>query len=155
MSSYEDRYINHADIPETRARARRFKAFMAASGFTENVDVESVKHQQLRTLVKTQTDGHMDHTTFLELGHMAVLLTEPYFGKIEEFACEELYVVEVPESIAPYCGMWFDELGVEPGTKSFLITTRLKKRQLDEVLEKLKEAAAKMPPWNYLEEDDQ
>ena len=54
---------------------------MAASGFTENVDVESVKHQQLRTLVKTQTDGHMDHTTFLELGHMAVLLTEPYHSK--------------------------------------------------------------------------
>jgi hypothetical protein len=155
MSSYEDLYINHADIPETRARARRCKAFKDTTGFTQNPNVESVKHQQLQMLVNTQTDGHMDHTTFLELGHMAVLLTEPYNSKIEKFACEELYVVEVPENIAPYCGMWSDELGVKPGTKSFLITTRLKKRQLDEVLEKLKEAAAKMPPWNYLEEYDQ
>jgi hypothetical protein len=152
MLTYEDRHINYVDIPETRARARRYKPFKEVTGFIEVLNIESVKHQNLRRLVHNKTDGYLDHGTFLELGYMTVLLNETYKGKLEDYNCDELYAVEIPVNIAPYCGGWSDALDAKPGTKSFLITTRLKKRQLDKVFQRLKEQSEKMPRWNFIRE---
>ena len=151
MNTYADHYINHADIPETRTRKRRWREFLAESDFQEVLNMESAKHQAICKLVKTKTEGNLDHVTFLELGHMAVVLTETYRSHLEDFDCDELYVVEVPTNIAPYCGRRVGAVGTKPGTKSFLITTRLKKRQLDEVLQRPKQPAEKLPPWNQVE----
>ena len=150
--NYEDCHINHADIPETRARARRYKAFKEVTRFIEVLNIESVKHQNLRKLVRNKTDGYLDHGTFLKLGYMTVLLNETYNGKLEDYNCDELYTVEIPVNIAPYCGGWRDDLDSKPGTKSFLITTRLKKRQLDKVFQRLKDQSEKMPRWNFIKE---
>jgi hypothetical protein len=35
--NYAERYIEHADIDETRARGRRWRAFLQASGLTQNL----------------------------------------------------------------------------------------------------------------------
>jgi len=150
MNTYADRYINHADIPETWARKRRWREFLAESHLQEVLNKESAKHQAICKLVKTKTEGNLDHVTFLELGHMAVVLTETYRSHLEDFDCVELYVVEVSANNAPYCGGWDEAIGAKPGTKSFLITTRLKKRQLDEVLQRPKQPAEKLPPWNQV-----
>ena len=152
MLNYEDRYINHADIPETRARARRFKAFKEATGFIEILNNESYKHIQICEYVQTKTNARLDHTSFWELGNMLVVLTETYKSNLEDFNCDELYAVEISVNIAPYCGGWSDALDAKPGTKSFLITTRLKKRRLDKVLQRLKEQSEKMSLWNYIRE---
>jgi hypothetical protein len=146
MNTYADRYINHADIPETRARKRRWREFLAESHLQEVLNKESSKHQEICKLVEKKIEGRLDHVTFLELGHMAVVLTETYRSHLQDFDCDELYVVEVPANNAPYCGSRNEAVGAKPGTKSFLITTRLKKRQLDEVLQRLKQAAEKLPP---------
>jgi hypothetical protein len=83
---------------------------------------------------------------------MAVVLSETYNSNLNDFQCNELYVVEIPVNIALYCGGWSNVLDAKPGTKSFLITTRLKKRQLDKVFQKLKEQSEKMPRWNFIRE---
>ncbi|MDC1209515.1 hypothetical protein N8011_01205 [Pseudomonadota bacterium] len=153
MLNYEDRYINHADIPETRARARRYKAFKEATGFIEILNKESHKHVEICKYVRIKTHGHLNHITFLELGYMTIVLTEPYQGKLKDFNCDELYTVEIPVDIAPYGGKCSASLETNPGTKSFLITTRLKQRQLDEVLQRLEEQSEKMALWNFIRED--
>ena len=145
---YEERYINHEDIPETRARKRRFEEFKSTAGFKEELNITSAKHQKLRKLVKTQTNGVTDHISFWWLGNMAVLMNEPYYTKLEDYECAELYVVETPVNIAPYCGRYDDTPGAEPGTKCFLITSILKKRQLDEVIKRLIKREKELPPWN-------
>ncbi|MDA9735297.1 hypothetical protein N9V16_07290 [SAR116 cluster bacterium] len=81
---------------------------------------------------------------------MAVVMNEPYCNKLEDYECDELYIVEIPANIAPYCGRWNDTFGSEPWTKSFLITSRLKKRQLDKVINRLIERSKKLPAWNYI-----
>ena len=126
MNTYADHYINHADIPETRTRKRRWREFLAESDFQEVLNMESAKHQAICKLVKTKTEGNLDHVTFLELGHMAVVLTETYRSHLEDFDCDDLHVIEVPTNIAPYCGYWAETPGVEPRTKSFLITSNTK-----------------------------
>ena len=79
-------------------------------------------------------------------------MTENYLSKLEDYECDELYVVEIPENSAPYCGGYDGTIGAEPGTKSFLITSRLKKRQLDKVINRLIERSKKLPAWNYIGE---
>ena len=154
LPNYEDRYINHADIRETRARARRLKQFKLASQMQEVPRPGNQKHQMIRSIAYENQIKLLDHVSYWELGTMAVVLFEPYINRYFSYECEGLYQVRLPSSISPYCGRWFDEIGVVPWTGSFLATTPPKKRQLDKVLERLKEAAVKMPPWNYIEEDD-
>ena len=55
MLNYIDCYINHADTPETRARARRYKAFKEATGFIEILNNESYKHVEICKYVRTNT----------------------------------------------------------------------------------------------------
>ena len=71
---------------------------------------------------------------------------------MEDYNCDELYTVEIPVNIAPYCGGWRDGLDLKSGTKSFLITTHLKKRQLDKVFLRLKDQSEKMLRWNFIRE---
>ena len=146
--SYREAYINHKNIPETQARRRRFTSFEAAGELREILNKESIKHQELCKLVIKKTYGNLNHISFWELGTMAVIMNEPYCNKLEDYECEELYVVEIPANIAPYCGRWNDTFGAEPWTKSFLITRRLKKRQLDEVIKRLIKQEKELPPWN-------
>lgn len=146
--TYEDRYINFADIPETRARKRRYEEFKSNSQLTESLFKDSPKHQALRKLIKTETMGETDHVTFFELGNMAVVMTEPYNSKLKDYKCAELYVVEIPVNIAPYAGPHHATPGAEPWTKSFLITSILKKRQLDEVIKRLIEREKELDAWN-------
>ena len=150
--SYREQYINHANIPETQARSRRLKSFESASELKEVFNNESYKHIQICEYVRTKTNARLDHTSFWELGNMLVVLTETYKSNLEDFNCDELYAVEISVNIAPYCGGWSDALDAKPGTKSFLITTCLKKRQLDKVLQRLKEQSEKMPRWNFIRE---
>ena len=141
-------YFSDGDIPEDRARKRRFEQFEPTSGLKEELDYTSLKHQQLCKLVKTKTKARLNHTSFWYLGNMAVVMTEPYNIKLEDFKCIELYVVEIPDNISPYCGRFDATPGAEPWTKSFLITSILKKRQLDEVIKRLTEREKELPPWN-------
>jgi hypothetical protein len=150
--NYAERYIEHADTPETRARGRRWKAFLAESGLKENLQDDPPKH---RALIEAVGRGLLAHTTNLELGNMAVLMTEHYHAKLEDFDHEKFAVIEVPTNIAPYCGSWDPAPGGKPGTKTFLITSILKKRQLEAVLRRLEKAAASMPLWNYAGEDEE
>jgi hypothetical protein len=141
-------YFNHEDIPENRARKRRFKEFEVTSGLKEILSYKNAKRLALKKLIKTNTKFSLDHTTFWELGNMTVLMNEPYRSKLEDFVSDKLYVVEIPVNIAPYCGGYDDTPGAVPGTKSFLITSILKKRQLDEVFKRLIEREKELPPWN-------
>ena len=141
--SYREQYINHANIPETQARSRRLKSFESASELKEVFNNESYKHIQICEYVRTKTNARLDHTSFWELGNMAVVLSETYNSNLNDFQCSELYIVEIPVNIAPYCGRSTNVRDTKPGTKSFLITKHLKKRQLDKVLQRLKEQSEK------------
>ena len=154
MLTYRESYVTHCKpFAETRARGRRLKAFKSASHLQEVLTNESPKHQNICQTVWTKTKARLDHTSFWTLGTMAAVLTEPCNVNLEDFDCDDLHVVEVPTNIALYCGYWDETLGVEPRTKSFLITSILKKRQLEEVLRRLEEAAKSMPRWNQIGED--
>ena len=148
--SYSDRYINHANTSETQDRSRRLTSFESAGELKEILNKESLKHIELCKIVKTKSNGNLDHISFWELGTMAVVMTETYRSKLEDYECDELYVREIPRNIAPYCGSFEDTLGAVPGTKSFLITSRLKKSQLDKVINRLIERSKKLPAWNYI-----
>ena len=150
--SYREARVDYRDIPETKARARRLEAFMSASKLEEELNYASVKHQRMREIFRQPNlKRHLDHCTFWWLANMAVLMSEPYSGELSDQQCDELYAVEVPENISPYCGRWSPKLGEKPWTKPFLITSILKRRQLDEVFKRLEAAAKKLPPWNYIE----
>jgi len=126
---------------------------MEASGLVENLQLDPPKH---RTLLDALGRGGWprDHITYLELGNMAVIMSAPYSGKLEGFNHEKFAVVEVPSNISPYCGGWDPTPGAVPGTKTFLITSILKKRQLEEMLRRLEGAAKNMLPWNQIGEDE-
>lgn len=154
---YVERNIAFADNPETKSRARRWEEFQRASGLTEIPGYPPPKHRALINEVersKMRLTMPLDHPTYFELGNMAILMAEPYHTNLEDYTSDKIYVVEVPFNIALWCGGWRDELGEKPGTKCFLITSILKKRQLDEISARLNEAAKKLPPWNYIGEDD-
>lgn len=152
--NYADRYVFPDDIDERKARGRRWKAFIAATGFIENLDWESPKHCDLVAALK-QSDAPMDHTTYLDLGNMAVVMTEPYpwLGSLDDFDPERFAVIEVPTNIAPYCGSWDSAAGAKPYSRTYLIASILKKRQLEAVGVCLEEAVKDEPDWNYLGED--
>ena len=147
--NYADCYVFPDDIDERKARGRRWKAFIAATGFVENLDLRSPKHCDLRAALK-QSGAPMDHTTYLDLGNMAVVMTEPYHGSIDDFDLERFAVIEVPINMAPYCGRWNANPGAKPWTKTFLVASILKKRQLESVGLRLEEADKDAPPWNYV-----
>ena len=73
--NYSERYIEHADIDETRARARRWIAFLKASGLVENLQDDPPKHRALRDALG-RGGWPKDHTRYLELGNMAVIMSE-------------------------------------------------------------------------------
>jgi len=150
---YADCYVYPDDIDERKARGRRWKAFIAATGFVENLDLESPKHCDLRAALQ-QSRAPMDHTTYLDLGNMAVVMTEPYWKtSVDDYDPERFAVIRVPTNIAPYCGSWDPTPGAQPLTNTYLIASILKKRQLEAVGICLEEAAKDMPAWNYLGED--
>ena len=148
--NYADCYVFPEDIDERKARGRRWKAFLAATGFVENLDLASPKHCDLRAVLK-QSGAPMDHTTYLDLGNMAVVMTEPYWKtSVDDYDPERFAVIRVPTRIAPYCGSWDPTLGAKPLTNTYLIASILKKRQLEAVGLCLEEEANDMPPWNYV-----
>lgn len=150
--SYREAHVDYANIPETKARGRRLEAFMSASKLKEVLNYESVKHQTICEIAKRGGSGfHLGRCSFWSLGNMAVVMLEPYDLELSDLNCAELYAVEVPLNISPYCGHWSSKLGEKPWTKTFLITSILKKRQLDEVFQRLQTAAKKLPPWNHFE----
>ncbi len=150
--SYREAYVDYANTPETKARARRLEVFVSASKLIEELNYASVKHQTICEIAGRKNPRLcLDHCTFWTLANMAVVMSEPYRGALSDQHCDELYAVEVPENISPYCGGWNYKLGEKPWTKTFLITSILKRRQLDEVFKRLEAAAKKLPPWNYVE----
>lgn len=150
--NYADCYVFPDDIDERKARGRRWQAFLEATGFVENLNCESPKHCDLRAALK-KICAPMDHTTYLDLGNIAVVMTEPYCGSLDDFDPERFAAIEVPTNIAPYCGRWDSAPGSKPWTKTFLVSSILKKRQLEAVGVRLEEADKNMPPWNYVGED--
>ena len=60
--SYRDRYINHANTSETQARSRRLTSFEPAGELKEILNKGSLKHIELCKLVKTKTNGNLDHS---------------------------------------------------------------------------------------------
>ena len=150
--SYRQAHVDHANTPETKARARRLEAFVSASKLREVLNYASVKHQEMCKIARRKTPSrHLGHCTFWTLANMAVVMSEPYRGALSDQHCDELYAVEVPVNISPYCGRWSCKPGEKPWTRTFLITSILKRRQLDEVFKRLESAAKKLPPWNYVE----
>ena len=153
-SLYFDAYISFAKIPETIARKRRVEEFLKASHLIEVITKECPKHQQIEKLIKKKPNGTLGRYSFWEIGNMAVVMVETYHGKLEDYECDELYVQEIPINIAPYCGRYNHAIGAKPWTASFLITSRLKKRQLDQIINRLIKVEKKLPCWNYVEADN-
>tara|TARA_Y100000588_G_C13392431_1_gene559648 strand:- start:17 stop:502 length:486 start_codon:yes stop_codon:yes gene_type:complete len=152
-ANYAERYVFPDDIDERRARGRRWRALIEATGFVENLEDEPPKHCVLRAALKNSR-APMDHTTYLDLGNMAVVMTEPYWRtSLDDFDPERFAAIEVPANIAPYCGFWNPAPGATPLTKTYLIASITKKRQLEVVGVRLEEAAKDMPAWNYMGED--
>ncbi len=149
--SYREARVDYANIPETKARARRLEAFLSASKLKEELNYPSDKHRMICEIARRNPSCFLDHCSFWTLANMAVVMSEPYRGELSDQQCNDLYAIEVPENISPYCGRWSCKPGEKPWTKTFLITSILKRRQLDEVSKRLEAAAKKYPPWNYIE----
>lgn len=153
--SYSSR--NWANTDEEKARQRRLKLFLR-SGLNEIYVVRnehgvfsSPKHDRICQIIAKETNGTLDHLSFWTCGHTHVLLTEAYFNNTPEcYQHDLLYAREVPLEVSPYCGRWNPEGGALPWTQSVLVTTSLKRQQLDRVLENLHKIAALSPPWNHL-----
>ena len=148
--SYQELRFELEPTPENEARERRRDEFVKASLLKEVVLRTSPKHQRMRHIIRRETNGHLDHVSFWELENMAVILNEPYYGELSDFYHDQLYTVEVPPNISPYCGPHLIEPDAIAQTKSFLTTTRLKKAQLQKVLNRLVEAEKLLPHWNYV-----
>lgn len=149
------------DIPEELARKRRYRLFVEASGMQEitlsRSDFyrwNSPKHGRTYDIVKHQTEGWLDHVSAWIFGNCCILLTEAYYKNTpEHYQHNQLYSLELPVEISPYCGGWNPDEGSFPRTRSVLITNILKARQLDRIYETLREAATTAPPWNYVGEE--
>ena len=151
LNSYEERYINHApELDECIARRRRFNGFKKASGLREEPEQNSVKHQAILKRLNIR----QDHVSFWWDGTTAIVMNEPYNCSLSDFSEIALATIEVPSSIAPYCGGWSEKPDEAPGTKTFLHTELVNGRKLKEVEQDFADAASTFPDWNDIAGDD-
>jgi hypothetical protein len=156
LRTYENRYINHApELDECKSRKRRWPEFLKESSLNEVLDLTSVKHANIVDIVKLSGCGMNDHCTYLKDGFKAIVLMEPYHVDLDKFPHDKLVYIKVPGRIAPYCGgILFDDNGnAISGTESYLVTTKINERYLKEIEQKLIEAASKLPPFDYFDEE--
>ena len=141
--SFREHYCDHApELPECRARLRRFKAFLAVTEFREVSAWPSFIAQVPR--------GFKDHlSAYRDVSGHGYLLGEPYESR-RPAAPEDLASITVPVAIAPYCGGWTKVAGAPPGTVSVLFTELGNAMALEQVAARLEIAARVMPRWNFV-----
>jgi len=140
--NYAERYINHSDIPETRARKRRLNKFRS---FTE-LREELMGGEMQRFLQGCEIKG-CDHGSLWrsKLGTL-VLLNEPYIS--EPPKTSGLVTIEVPTPIAPYCGTYNSSPGSTPWTRSLLHTYPDALLELCELEQNMLLGAQSQPEWH-------
>ena len=142
MTFLED-YVQHApELPECRARLRRFKAFLAVTEFVE-VSVWPA-------FIAAVPPGFKDHpSSYRDPSGHSYLLCEPYEAR-RPASPPELACITVPAAIAPYGGGWTTVAGAPPGTIGILFTDVENSAALDRVAARLEIAAGAMPLWNSI-----
>ena len=155
-NTYENCNINHApELDECKSRLRRWRQFIIMTELIEITDIGSVKHKSIVDIMKQSGCGMTDHCTYLQCRFKACVLMEPYNVDFTKFPHDKLIYIKLPERIAPYGGgILFDDNGnAVSGTSSYLVTTKINARFLEKIERKLLEAANKMPPFDFFDED--
>ena len=135
----------HPNDPEYIARGRRLKAFLNCTGLVEELHRPSYKHSEILKKLPSEFD---DHTTYWFYGNTALVLVEPYRKTLADFKSNDLCAIQIPTSLAPYCGYSSETPGDLPHTNSFLIGLKINKRKLDKLDQLLKQEAPKHPNWH-------
>ena len=141
MISYAERYVLHAPhLDECKARFRRLKLFMTASGLAEVYSrpkfFEWMPHD-----VK-------DHFSFWSDGMNLYILCEPYRSVQPVDPVPGLKFIVVPESIAPYCGRWLEDTDSPPSTTSLLFSEAKHETDLYRIEKGIDNGASNAPEWN-------
>ena len=141
--TFVEEYVGHApNLPECRARLRRFTAFLAVTEFTQA--------SSWPAFIAAVPRGFRDHhSSYRDASGHGYLLCEPYETRCPA-APEDLASITVPPAIAPYCGGWTTVVGAPPGTVSVLFTSLENSAALDQVAARLEIAAKVMPRWNSI-----
>lgn len=147
LSYKECRVDLNPDHPEYISRGRRLRAFLNCTKLKEELKRPSYKHSSIQKLLPS---GFDDHTTYWFYGNTAIVLIEPYRKTLAEFISNELHAIQVPISIAPYCGYASDVPGDLPLTNSFLVGQKINKGKLEKLDLFLKKEAPKHPKWHSL-----
>lgn len=139
--SYTDRYIEHCNSPETRARKRRLSLFVNLLNATEVWDEECS-----RMLAEANLSSR-DHVSAWSIAGVIYLLNEPYRVQCEPQS-HDYHCITLPTNISPYCGSFSSDPAEMPSSRSFLITKSIHSEALGKIAGKLREAALTAPRWN-------
>lgn len=137
----------HPNDPEYIARGRRLKAFLNCTGLVEELQRPSYKHSEILKKLPSAFD---DHISYWFYGNTTLVLVEPYRKTLADFDSNDLYAIQIPTSLAPYCGFVGKIPGALPDTNSFLVGQKISKRKLDKLDQLLKQEAPKHPIWHSL-----
>jgi len=137
----------HPNDPEYIARGRRLKAFLNCTGLVEELQRPSYKHSEILKKLPSAFD---DHISYWFYGNTALVLVEPYRKTLADFKSNDLCAIQIPTSLAPYCGYSSETPGDLPHTNSFLIGLKINKRKLDKLDQLLKQEAPNHPIWHSL-----
>lgn len=149
-SSYRERYTNFIpQKPEHIARERRLEAFEKIGNLKE-VLCDSESHRNILDQIPLM---FRDHTSFWLFKGTPMVMVETYRGTVSDISSTSLTVIEVPEQIAPYGGIWDPAPGAKSSTRSFLCFRPVGKRKAQTAEELLKKLARQMRPWNASEDE--
>ena len=148
---YEDVYVQNApNEPEQKARRRRVRAFKAVTGL-KCVDKPTRTHKKMYDDFRKDSSGVcLDHVTEWDLDGIPLLLIEPYDCGTCQLDHRDYVGIEIPLSLAPYCGNWTDDPEGLPSSHSYLFAPRRYQKELDKLRSLLKEAAKSAQRWNYI-----
>ena len=143
MISYAERYVLHApNLNECKARFRRLKLFMTASGLVEIYSRPK--------FYKWMPHDVKDHVSFWSDGLHLYILCEPYRSAQQVDPVPGLKFIVVPEPISPYCGHWLEDADSPPATASLLFAEAKHETALSRIEMRLANSAFDAPEWNLV-----
>jgi len=153
MGNYLNRYVNHSPLSdESLARRRRFTAFLEYSGLIEESRIPSFKHGRIAKKISHYRD-HVSYYWLGGIGKIPFLLTEPYTH--QNWVAVGVRCVRLPVKISPYGGGPFStNPDLTMPASSFLCVREIHGKYLDEVSDRLISAAAELPAWNSVSDDE-
>ncbi len=144
------KFYPYSKVPtsaEDRARKRRVQAFAKVSAL-KCLDPRSRESRGL--VCNLSNNWWCDHATaWMDPNGKLFILVEPYCSHApnvpDGFVC-----VEVPISIAPYCGSFLEGPQATPATRSFLFSKVEDSGELFSIESRLCSAAPIEPRWNSI-----